>query len=447
MDGLKLRVHGRAQERLRHHPLIVWRSKGKSRKGLDRFKGRWEAFTFDAVGGRVLSFRGSFHKYAEGGENCEVFTLSKFTAAVTDVCVRLGLHPSNLTVHNVEFGVNVCPPIPTRDVLARIVEHRGKAPAHMVGADIGHGIRLAHSTCGLKIYNKARQYGKDGESTRYEIYAKKMAALHGVTGRTLADLLDPGVWVQLQTLALRRFDELLILDPSVNVDALSPSDRDLFANAARPEYWQGLKPSTRCDQRRRFERIQGQHGTEGLKAELRRRIAEAFAAAIDVEPRMFCPRGQEVDALPVEPPRTSCPLVIKGQNVRTVDPPGRVSAEGVGKARKVPAAAVAVGGEGHGPSSPRLNNNQDQSTDGTAIIPGPPCKTCGRPTGSTWKGSRFCSARVYGEQAAKACRNADSNPRNNRRKAIERVNAGGTLFDQRAYIRPINTAEYGGAAI
>jgi hypothetical protein len=66
------------------------------------------------------------------------------------------------------------------------------------------------------------------------------------------------------------------------------------------------------------------------------------------------------------------------------------------------------------------------------------CRSCGKDITNQHKGSLFCSKKYVGERAAKQCRNSNSNPRNNRRRKIEKIVNRGVLFDIEPYI--INTS-------
>lgn len=401
LDGLKLRIQGRTRERLRENEVIQWRPNGTSKDGRPKFRGTWEGFTFAGNDRACWEFRGSFHKYHEGGTNYGDFTHSQFVCTVNEVCDRLRLHPASVIVCNVETGVNVFPSIPTREVLARIIMHKGARPAQMKDAAPGHGITIDHTAFKFKIYDKAAQNDIDPEELRFEVADHKMAAVKAAIWPnpkdrqtvTLADLLDPAVWFALHTLALRRFDELLILEPEVNIEGLSKKDCDLLNNAMRPDYWEGLKRSTRCDQRRKLDRIIMERGTSHLKANLRQLIVDKFTAAIERDARTFCPRVEKAELVPASPTnRTSCLLVIKGQNVRC-----DLSGE---KVRK--------------------------------------CPVCGRDITHQDVRSRVCSERLYGKEG-KRCRNALSNPRNNHLRSITRQERYPLLFDQSPFIRPLTT--------
>ena len=63
------------------------------------------------------------------------------------------------------------------------------------------------------------------------------------------------------------------------------------------------------------------------------------------------------------------------------------------------------------------------------------CQTCGRVLTSSSSQAKFCSELVWGS-AAKKCRNADSNPRNNAAATRRKTkNQGPLLFDDSDFIR------------
>ena len=63
------------------------------------------------------------------------------------------------------------------------------------------------------------------------------------------------------------------------------------------------------------------------------------------------------------------------------------------------------------------------------------CHTCGKPINTGNATAKFCSPKERGEAAAKRCRNADSNLRNNKRRALRKAVSEPVLFDQRPFVR------------
>ena len=67
-----------------------------------------------------LELRGSIHKYHTGGHNHTDFTRSDVLRAVARLSDELRTPADCIDIHALEIGVNVCPPCPTRDIIARL---------------------------------------------------------------------------------------------------------------------------------------------------------------------------------------------------------------------------------------------------------------------------------------------------------------------------------------
>ena len=57
------------------------------------------------------------------------------------------------------------------------------------------------------------------------------------------------------------------------------------------------------------------------------------------------------------------------------------------------------------------------------------CATCGKDISDQRKGSRFCGEKYVGYDAAHKCRLGESNPRNNLKNKVKKINSKGVLFD------------------
>ncbi len=388
-DGVKLRIQGRDQQRLRSHHLLSWKPKGVDTLGRERYVARWGAFTFKGDATRCTQMRGSFHQQHHGGENWADFTRDHFAEVVASVCIALGLHSSTLRLANLELGVNILPPIPTPDVLTCIVLHRTQRPTPFRE---GIGIEVLHSAYRFKIYDKARQYNRPGELLRFEVAVKKMRTLGRYHVATLSDLLEPATWIALQGYLLARFDELLIVQPGVHAEGLRPAERELLARASDPNYWVGLTKGQRSEKRATLANIYTRSASPNLKATLRALIAsklqelnnapEQFA---EDGPRTFAPTGNDLPGTPsAGTERTFSPHVIKGAKVRF---------EGTGKEVRR-------------------------------------CPVCGRDITHQDPRSRVCSERLYGKEG-KRCRNALSN----RSLSLRRMDVRSyPLFDQTPFV-------------
>lgn len=419
IDGLKIWIRGRDQQRLRMHYLLKWTYKGPGRNGCPRYTARWGAFTYHADETRCTRMVGSFHNQYHGGTNWQDFTFTQFVEVVTSVCLDFGLHSSNLVLSNVEVGVNDIPPIPTANVLRSIMLHRGTLP---IPFRQGNGIEIQrgkHPDFKFKIYDKVldmlenslkksgKEYEGPAELLRIEIAVRKMRQLARYGVRTLSDLMEPSTWAALQGYALARFDELLIVEPGIHPPGLRPAQVELLANAGNASYWAGLDKRRRSEKRKMLNDIYTRHAPDGLKATLRRLIAAKLEELNDGPTPDLCPDGVK-------------PTILTAR--RTFTPTGVTSTDHPEKGPIRTFAPYTLRG-----AKVRAKDS------GEDIMDNRHCLTCGRDISGQDPRSKYCSEQRYGK-AGKSCRNAASN-HDRARRAIEQYNP--LLFEHAPFIRPL----------
>lgn len=389
-DGLKLRIRGRDQQRLRSHATLAF-----SVEADGKYRARWGSFTFTGDASRCWEVQGSFHHFHHG-TNWPDFTRAQFVEAVATMCETFVLHPAKLRLANLEIGVNVCPPVPSVEVLRCIVLHRTQRPTGMGGGAVG--IEIRHNAYRFKVYDKAHQFGLPHELLRFEIAVRKMRALEPFGMRTLADLLEPATWTAMHGYLLARFDELFIVEPNVMVEALRPAQCELLSRARDPRYLVSLPRQRRGEKLKALRGIFDRYASPHLKSTLRALI-DAKASEVSAPdpaipehvtpdvlttgdgtlPRTFSP------AVRNSTPRTITPFMVKGANVT-----GEVESVEVRR-----------------------------------------CRTCGRDIRQQLPGSKSCSEQRHGRDG-KSCRNRSSNFTRTLR-VIER--RGPFLFDHMPFLR------------
>lgn len=428
-DGTKIRIRGRAQRWLRSHPLLKWQNRGPNKAGRDRYAANWGGFTFTGDAHRCTGMRGSFHKAHQGGTNWQDFPRSQFMAAVRETCMALGLHPGQLALSGVEFGVNIMPPIPTPDLLRSIVMHRTQPPQPM---HKGTGIEIPHAAYRFKIYDKARQYDRPGELLRFELKVTKMRTVSGYGLRTLADLLDPAAWVAVRAHLLARFDELLIVGPDLPTEGLSATQGHLLAHATEPGYWMALDKFQRSRNRRALAAILARQG-DTLKAQLRASIAAKSEQLCDTE-QPFNDRSTTVgtDGDTGNPNRNLCTdghQLTAAPESATFAPTGNDTPARPSEGQSATFAPHVIKGAKVAGSTPD-EGGPDEDT--AAAVPSPRrCLACGADIGHQKPDSKYCSERLKGRDG-KSCRNRGSNFTRTLR-ALE--HAGPLLFNHRPYLR------------
>ena len=358
-----------------------------------------------------------------------------------------------------EAGANVRPPIRTRRTLQTIVCHRdGLAFSPMRSRDgRSLGLELYRDQFGIKIYDKGYQYGLSFDLLRFEVKFTKAAPLHRMGIYTLNDLLNLDAWRQLQARVMAIYDELCIVEPSIDMDLLTPSQRTFVTLATAPAYWEGLTKGHRYKARARYSDIVQRFAISDLKGDLRRTLNDTLNGLLN-PPGNTVEKGDRFTEIPRPPIQGKRGPIHCSVNVGIGYPmdtgnDGPVNPTALVKQTRKNGGNTVEGAEVTGSRIQPVNGNNNgitkvigaicdpstRPTDQPGITPGPPCSTCGRPTGSTRNGSRFCSAKVYGGRSAKQCRNANSNPRNNRLRTLERIEKDPLLFDHSRYIRPLGT--------
>lgn len=393
-DGLKLRIQGRDQEPLRSHVLLSFTVEPDG-----KHRARWGAFTFTGDALRCWEVQGSFH-YFHHGTNWPDFTRSQFVAAVSSMCVALGLHDASVRLANVEVGVNVRPPLPSVEVLRSIVFHRTQRATGMGGGAVG--IEIRHNGYRFKVYDKAHQFELPYELLRFEIAVRKMRTLAPFGIRTLADLSQPATWTAMHGYLLARFDELFIMEPSVNVEHLRPAQRALLIRAKDPRYLLGLSRQRRAEKLAALRRIFDKYAEPNLRETLR--------ALIDTKAADVSERNA---AVPEHLTPDNCPDVA-------AELPG-TSAPGVGEdatRTKTPFMVKGATVTGNGAEEAKVEAVRR-------------CRACGRDISDQRSTSKSCSEGLYGLDG-KACRNRASNLTRTLRK-IER--RGSFLFDHTPFLR------------
>lgn len=391
-DGARLRIHERAQRRLRVHPALFF--------SLDRdgkYRARWHGWTFEGDATRCWEVRGSFHKAHHGGENWKDYTRAQFHATVAALCDAFDLHPASLSVAGLEVGVNLVLTCPVAEVLDRILLHRTTAPIRMAGAARGIEFQYGHKgrNYRYKIYDKGHQYALPAELLRFEVAVRQMRILAPIGVRTVADLLERDVWERVAAFLLAKFDELLIVEPHMPTAALRSAQRDLVANASEPRYWQGMPRQRRSERRRALDALFTRYASPNLKAALRAcivaKLGELTADAPDLTPDIFAGGPVALDP-------DKCATWVKGENVT---------------------------GNIFGASAAEVSE----------LMPLEPvrrCRACGADIGHQVPGSVYCSERRNGRDG-KSCRNRGSNYTRTLRELEQR---GPFLFDHTAYLRP-----------
>lgn len=272
IDYAKIRLKGRRYKhyraQLRTHPALQWRPPIHH---LDHppqhciAVADWGAWVFYADHNEVLEFRGSFHKSFHGGTNWQDFTQAQYCEEIQRITDHFNFPPEAMYFLNLEVGVNLRLPIPTKAVIESIMLHRRKRPVPM---SEGHGIIIRHLGHYLfKVYDKALQYGLPYELVRFEIHVDRMEPIKRLKIHNAADLLDVQKWLLLEKFLQKKLKALLIVEP-YHTASLRKQQIELLDSTRTVESWLGMNDKQRCKKRQKVERLLRTHGKYDVRGRL-----------------------------------------------------------------------------------------------------------------------------------------------------------------------------------
>ncbi|MFN8863019.1 MAG: hypothetical protein ACK5W1_01765 [Flavobacteriales bacterium] len=421
IDYTKIEIHPECGPRLLVHPLLSFRQPVDVDTGeheqTDRREAVYGCMTFTSYPSGRITLRGSWHKYHHNGTNWQDFTLHEFREAVREFCETFRLDPTRMQLLQLEAGCNITPPLPTRETLRAFVSNgKGDTFSRMKpGANGSLGFTLTvgrefhkqkyYRYYEIKCYDKGAQYGRPQPLMRFEKKYLDWSKFRYKLGiNSLADLTEERAWSLLSDEVSGALKGLILREPSVEHKKLPHPERLFFADAGRAGYWRDAPRRERYNARERLRRIVREYGKSDLHEVLRARIDEKLRELMnpyyeDAVQDVFhnipeSPSNRELGRFPS--------LVKVGERPNTL-----TTVEEDERATK-----------------------PDEFTERK-------CRTCGRDISNQRPGSVFCSERLHG-RAAKRCRNADSNPRNNDLRKLQRIEGDPLLFDHSPFLRAIS---------
>lgn len=339
-----------------------------------------------------LIIDGSLHKNYFNGANYLPFTWDCLQTELNKL--ETGLHLSGfLDIVNLEIGVNIPLPFPVFPFLKNnLISYKGnqfnRYNPDKNGICLGYVCPLSQYS--VKVYDKGKQFDLPDYLMRFELRYLKMQTLKERGIKHLSDLTDLSKVNGLLNLLLTAWDNTVLFDSSIDLKKpnIKNKDRELLKEGRRPGYWEQLKETnTRRynHYRKKFRLLVADYG-EGWHKKIRELIKTQWE-------NLF----KNCTILPSVPNQDlyKFTVKVKGNNVQFL-------------------------GE-------RELNEFSYPIKRT-------CLTCGRDITNQKSRSKFCGEKNVGESAAHQCRNKDSNPRNNLKRKIRRINSRGVLFDIVPYL-------------
>ena len=232
---------------------------------------KYEGMEFYYFPSGRMTLHGSWHKYYCGGSNHSDFSLAQFQCALIQFCRNLQVGPDELKILQLEFGVNVSPPIASQQVIDALVGNgKGNGFGEMrtnKGKSIGVNMYLTNY--GVKIYDKGAQYRLPYPVLRVEKKYIKWCKYRDAFGiYTMADLISPIAWDALCNDLLNMVGQLVIKEPSLEIEQMTLKEKYFITQAADAKWWKAIPPKKRLAAKKKCDRLLDKYGWYSLHSEL-----------------------------------------------------------------------------------------------------------------------------------------------------------------------------------
>ena len=205
----------------------------------------------------LLELSGSLHKYWNNGQhNANDFSFSSLLNVLNELKREFGIDLDQCMIQNIEFGLNIRPPVPSNEILESLVVHKAKGFDRRFN---GLMKEASYSQYICKYYDKGKQEKLSHECFRYELKYIRSCQLTAFGIKNLADLQQSG-WPKLvENELLKHWQNTLLYEPTYSQ---TPKYEWQI-----PCYWSKLPATTRLRQKQQFKRVMETH-SENLKDQL-----------------------------------------------------------------------------------------------------------------------------------------------------------------------------------
>ncbi|UMB60260.1 hypothetical protein MHL31_14390 [Lutibacter sp. A80] len=186
------------------------------------------------------------------GFNGNQFTINNILEVKEHLQNLFNCKPQQMLFQNIEFGTNATTLFNPNIYLKGLLYHINKPFEFRFN---GTYAQAEHQRYRLKIYNKSIQYGMNEFTLRVELKINKYEEFKKVGIRTFSDV-NTNTLNKAKELLLRRFDEVVQYDYTINKKALTKREKQLIKNYSNPRYWLiDLKPNYRFRHKQKLHQI------------------------------------------------------------------------------------------------------------------------------------------------------------------------------------------------
>jgi len=207
-----------------------------------------------------IYFSGSLHKFYNNGlHNHNEFNQNAYIETLERLKLVYGIEPHNIRIIQLEYGVNVLPPIPTNDILNNLIQHKNRDFEQKISNEKGKYYQCEHSNYILKVYNKGLQYGCKDEILRTEIKQTNWSEYRKQGFNTLHDFNECDKLQFINNL-LTKWNDIIFYDPT-------NSNITKWGKYSNINFWRELRQKSHTTQKKHADRLKQLNKIHGLNVQ------------------------------------------------------------------------------------------------------------------------------------------------------------------------------------
>ena len=251
--------------RLNNNPLLTWSGDREKLSHIEKEaeEGIIKAETNKSYKGIVFCFKEDslliyfkpHYYFNDDLHNANDFSVNNFLMVLSEVLENLQIQDlsDRLFIINIEYGVNVLSPIKIEDLITFIAYHKKnefRTDAGLIYSKKSQSISSNGKASRyqiIKAYAKGIQFPTHAphNTLRFEIKSQESRKIKSLGIYSIKDLLNPETFKTLEDDLIGRFDEVLILDSSVDLSKLDHKSRIKLIERLNSHYWYKQQQKTR----------------------------------------------------------------------------------------------------------------------------------------------------------------------------------------------------------
>lgn len=269
IDYISLDITYLGRDYLENHELLNFGTPGifdgetaefRRQKGFKpEREANYKNLVFEIYRNNKIFLKGSLHKYWNGGKhNYNNFDITALKDVIDDLHRKFMINSLQTSIHHLEFGLNLYNlPYYTGSVIKNVLVNFGMGKSPKEFKNIHHKSPSEFKCVKrdwyiLKIYDKAKKYGRSENILRFEAKILKMRGIKNIGIVNLGDLLQEESLKNLGKLLLSFWDDVLINDWTIEEHGLIREDQIKLKDWRNPIFWTILYQETRGKNRNRF---------------------------------------------------------------------------------------------------------------------------------------------------------------------------------------------------